>query len=138
MKSRGMWLGAALAMLAALAVAVWPTTSSSTLRATQLRGDAAAGQRAFVRCAECHQVGPSARSGFGPQLNAVVNRTAGSTPDYQYSVAMKQSGIVWSTQNLADFIRSPSSLVPGTKMIFWGLGDEQEIADLLAYLQTQP
>ena len=47
--------------------------------------DLANGQRLFaLRCASCHAVGPSARAGFGPQLNAVFGRRAGSTPDFRY------------------------------------------------------
>lgn len=99
-------------------------------------GDAAAGKRAFVRCASCHQVGPSARAGFGPQLNGIIGRKAGSTPDFIYSPAMKQSGIVWTEAKLAAFLRSPKQVVPDNKMRFWGIGDEQQIANLLAYLRA--
>jgi cytochrome c len=99
-------------------------------------GDAAAGQRAFARCAWCHQVGPSARGAFGPQLNGIVGRKAGATADFKYSAAMKQSGIVWNEQNLAAFLRSPKKVVPDNQMRFWGIGDEQQIANLLAYLRT--
>jgi cytochrome c len=81
-------------------------------------------------------VGPSARGAFGPQLNGIVGRRAASTTDFRYSAAMKTSGIVWSEQNLAAFLHGPSDLVPGTSMRFWGLGNEQQIANLLAYLRT--
>ncbi|MFZ6673526.1 c-type cytochrome [Undibacterium sp. Xuan67W] len=93
-----------------------------------------------LACASCHAVGPGARAGFGPQLNGVFGRVAGSTIDYKerYSVAMKQSGIVWSEQTLTKFINSPSDLVPGTKMRFWGLSDKKKVADLLAYLRSFP
>jgi cytochrome c len=99
-------------------------------------GDAAAGKRAFMRCASCHQVGPSARGAFGPQLNGIVGRKAGSTTDFSYSPAMKQSGIVWTEQKLAAFLKSPKQVVPDNQMRFWGIGDEQQIANLLAYLRT--
>jgi cytochrome c len=99
--------------------------------------DIKAGQSAFVsRCASCHQVGPSARGYFAPQLNGIVGRRAGSTKDFKYSEAMKKSGIVWSEKNLATFLNGPSDLVPGTSMRFWGISDEKKIADLLAYLRT--
>ncbi|WP_454725484.1 MULTISPECIES: c-type cytochrome [Cupriavidus] len=102
-------------------------------------GDAQAGRNVFTsKCASCHSVGPSARGGFGPQLNGVVGRAAGSTRDYQYSDAMKKSGVVWSEKTLAAFVASPGKVVPGTRMRFWGLGSERQIADLLAYLQTNP
>jgi cytochrome c len=99
-------------------------------------GDAAAGKRAFMRCASCHQVGPSARGAFGPQLNGIVGRKAGSTADFSYSPAMKQAGIVWTEQKLAAFLKSPKQVVPDNQMRFWGIGDEQQIANLLAYLRT--
>jgi cytochrome c len=105
-------------------------------------GDAVAGKALFASlgCASCHAVGPDARSGFGPQLNGIVGRAAGAAPDYQaaYSVAMKKSGIVWSDQTLTKFLNGPSDLVPGTKMRYWGISNEQKIANLLAYLRTFP
>lgn len=99
-------------------------------------GDAVAGKAAFMQCASCHQVGPSARGGFGPQLNGIVGRRAAATPDYKYSQAMQQSGIVWSEKNLAAFLASPGNVVPGNKMRFFGIGNERQVADLLAYLRT--
>ena len=105
-------------------------------------GDAVAGKALFLSltCASCHAVGPGARSGFGPQLNGIFGRTAGSALDYQerYSAAMKKSGIVWSEQSLTKFINSPSKVVPGTKMSFWGISDEKKVANLLAYMRSFP
>ena len=98
--------------------------------------DAASGARAFKQCASCHQVGVNARGGFGPQLNGLFGRRAGSTPDYNYSAAMKASGIVWDERTLAAFLHDPARLVPGTKMRFWGIGDDKEIKALQAYLRT--
>src|SRR5450830_1886604 len=63
-------------------------------------GDVAAGKAAFAKCASCHQIGPSARAGFGPQLNGIVGRPAGSTKDYRYSAAMQNSRIVWTEDKL--------------------------------------
>ncbi|MFC5478601.1 c-type cytochrome [Massilia suwonensis] len=101
--------------------------------------DLANGQRLFaLRCASCHAVGPSARAGFGPQLNALNGRRAGSTPDFRYSPAMAKSGIVWNDKTLAAFLDSPGGLVPGTKMRFWGMSDAKQVGDLLAYLRSIP
>ncbi|MDF3839429.1 c-type cytochrome [Cupriavidus basilensis] len=100
-------------------------------------GDVQAGGAVFARkCASCHSVGPSARGAFGPQLNAIFGRVAGATSDYQYSPEMKKSGIVWSQKTLSAFIQSPSKVVPGTRMRFWGISDERQIEDLLAYLHA--
>jgi len=101
--------------------------------------DLANGQRLFaLRCASCHAIGPSARAGFGPQLNALNGRRAGSTPDFRYSPAMAKSGIVWNDKTLAAFLDSPGGLVPGTKMRFWGMSDAKQVGDLLAYLRSIP
>jgi cytochrome c len=100
-------------------------------------GDAQAGRTVFVnRCASCHSVGPSARGGFGPHLNSIFGRPAGGTNDYKYSPAMKDSGIVWSEKTLSAFLAAPSKVVPGTKMRFWGISNERQIEDLLAYLRS--
>ncbi|MGE8066473.1 c-type cytochrome [Pseudomonas sp. NPDC089569] len=101
------------------------------------QGDAEAGGKLFKRvCGGCHQVGESARAFFGPQLNNVIGRVAGSTTDYQYSDAMKSSGVVWTREKLAAYIQDPKAVVSGTRMIFWGISDQEKIDDLLAYLQT--
>src|SRR5450830_933244 len=102
-----------------------------------LKGNAEVGKAAFHNCASCHQVGPSARGGFGPTLTSVIGRKAGSTTDYRYSPAMKNANFVWTEQNLANFLKAPSDFVPGNKMRFWGISDQQQVADLLAYLRTQ-
>lgn len=101
--------------------------------------DLANGQRLFnTRCASCHAVGPSARAGFGPQLNAVYGRRAGATADFHYSTAMARSGIVWNDKTLSAFLDSPGNLVPGTRMRFWGMSDPKQVGDLLAYLRSLP
>ncbi|MNR83609.1 Cytochrome c-554 precursor [compost metagenome] len=99
-------------------------------------GDVAAGKRVFAKCSNCHQVGHSARGNFGPQLNGLLGRNAGSTKDYKYSAAMRASRIVWTEANLRAFIKSPDAVVPGNKMRFFGISDEKQVTDLLAYLQT--
>jgi len=101
------------------------------------QGDAEAGGKLFKRlCGGCHQIGESARPFFGPQLNGIIGRTAGSTTDYQYSDAMKSSGIVWTREKLAAYIEDPKAVVSGTRMIFWGVSDQEKIDDLLAYIET--
>src|SRR5450830_404739 len=101
-------------------------------------GDVAAGRAAFAKCASCHQIGPSARAGFGPQLNGIVGRPAGSTKDYRYSAAMQNSRIVWTEDKLRAFMKAPGDVVPGTKMRFWGISNDKDLDNLLAYMKTNP
>jgi cytochrome c len=94
------------------------------------------GAAVFKQCASCHQVGPGARGGFGPELNGLFGRRAGATADFAYSAAMKSSGIVWNEQTLAAFLRDPDKVVPGTKMRFWGIGDARDMKALLTHLRS--
>lgn len=102
-------------------------------------GNADTGKILFAsRCASCHQIGGSAHGGFAPHLTGVIGRAAGSTNDFKYSPAMKNAGIVWTEKNLRAFLQAPDSVVPGTKMRFYGMSDDQKIADILAYLRSFP
>jgi cytochrome c len=120
----------------ALTLVLLLTAGLSSAQA-QASGDPEAGATLFKRiCGGCHQVGASARGSFGPQLNGIFGRPSGSTTDYQYSDAMKSAGIVWTRETLTAYLEDPKEVVPGTRMIFWGLSDQEKIENLLAYLQT--
>jgi cytochrome c len=66
----------------------------------------------------------------------VVGRKTGSVPGYSYSDANKNSGIVWTVDVLDRYLISPQVVVPGTKMGYPGMKDDQKRADLIAYLGT--
>jgi cytochrome c len=99
-------------------------------------GNPRAGEIAFRTCASCHQIGKYAQPGFGPQLNAIIGRKAGASAGFKYSDAMQRSNLVWTEPNLAAFLRAPHDVVPGTSMRFWGIKDEQQVADLLSYMRS--
>ena len=98
--------------------------------------DAAAGEKVFLVCKVCHQVGDSAKNAVGPVLNGLFGRKAGTVAGYSYSNANKNSGITWDEATFSEYINDPKAKVPGTKMAFAGLKDEQKIKDLIAYLHT--
>lgn len=106
--------------------------------AAQAADALAAGRTVFKRCANCHQVGPGARSNFGPQLNGIIGRRAGSLPGFAYSPAMKGAGFVWDERRLAAFVRDPDAVVPGNRMRFWGFMSERQVRELVAYLRSMP
>jgi cytochrome c len=97
--------------------------------------DAAAGEKVFGVCKLCHQIGENAKNAVGPVLNGVIGRKAGSVPGYSYSDANKNSGITWDEANFREYIKDPKAKVPGTKMIYAGLKDEQKVNDLVAFLK---
>ena len=98
-------------------------------------GDPALGEKVFVKCRACHQIGDTARNSVGPELNGVIGRHSGSVPGYNYSDANKGSGLTWDVATFRRYIASPQTVVPGTKMTFAGLTREKDIDNVLAYLE---
>lgn len=99
-----------------------------------LAGDPKAGAQVFKKCMACHAVGEGAKNKVGPELNGLFGRPAGSVPDYNYTDANKNSGIVWEPDVFAEYIKNPRSFIPGTSMAFAGLKRDKEIEDITAYL----
>jgi cytochrome c len=97
--------------------------------------DAAAGEKVFAVCKACHQIGENAKNAVGPVLNGIIGRKAGSVAGYSYSDANKNSGITWDEATFREYIKDPRAKVPGTKMIYAGLKDEQKTNDLVAFLK---
>lgn len=94
------------------------------------------GEGVFKKCRACHQVGASAKNGVGPLLNGLFGRKSGTVDGFAYSDANKASGIVWDEATFKTYIKDPRAAMPGNKMAFAGLSDEQDVADLIAYLHT--
>jgi len=102
-------------------------------------GDAAAGEALFSRCAACHALGPDAAHRFGPQLNGVLARGAGSAEGYDYSDAFDGAvagGLAWDDASLDGYLEAPMQVMPGTKMAYPGLKSADERANVIAYLGT--
>lgn len=99
----------------------------------------AAGEKLFAKCKTCHSLEAGANK-VGPSLYGVFGRTAGTDEGFNYSDAMKSSGIVWDETTLDQYLTKPKQMVPGTKMTFPGLKDAEDRAALIAYLKqaTQP
>ncbi len=117
-----------LLSVAALGAALLPSVASAQ--------DAAAGEKVFAQCRACHQVGETAKNGVGPHLNGLVGRHSGAVEGYNYSEANKKSGLTWDEATFLDYIKDPKAKIPGTKMVYAGLKDEQRAKDLFAYLKT--
>jgi cytochrome c len=112
-----------------IAVTAIGISSGSTLAQ-----DVQKGQTVFNMCLPCHSIGPSAENKVGPELNGLDGRHSGSVSNFDYSDANKNSGIVWSEASFKKYIQNPQGVIPGTKMIFPGVKNEQQVNDLWAYL----
>ncbi|KQP07935.1 cystathionine beta-lyase [Methylobacterium sp. Leaf99] len=114
-------------LLAAAFAIILPTFSAQAQ-------DAAAGEKVFTACKACHALG---KNSVGPNLVGVVGRKAASYEGYNYSTALKESGITWDEANLKEWLTGPAAnKVKGTKMVYQGLKDEKKVADVIAYLAT--
>jgi cytochrome c len=118
-------------MRAVIIAGLWVLTSTTASPAQ----DAAAGEKVFAVCKACHQIGETAKNAVGPVLNGVIGRKAGIYPGYAYSDANKGAGLTWDEPTFREYIKDPRAKVPGTKMIYAGLEDEQKTSDLLAFLK---
>jgi nitrite reductase (NO-forming) len=100
-----------------------------------ISGDAVAGRQVFKKCEACHSLEPG-KNLVGPSLAGVMGRRAGSEPSYDYSPAMKQSNVVWSSTTLDSYLSDPQKVVPGNKMPFSGLKTDRDRADVIALLSS--
>lgn len=97
--------------------------------------DIAAGEKVFALCRSCHVLEEGVNR-VGPSLYNVVGRHSGEVAGYNYSDANKNSGIVWTEQELFTYLKDPQAVVPGTKMAFPGIKNDQDRANLVAYLAS--
>ena len=102
--------------------------------ASGLAQDLAKGENSFKKCLPCHSIGPDAENKVGPVLNGLDGRHSGTVKDFTYTDANKNSDIVWNEANFKEYIKDPKAKIPGTKMMFAGIKNEQEINDLWAYI----
>ena len=98
-------------------------------------GDPVHGEQVFKKCLVCHTLEPGGKK-IGPSLYGVVGRPAGTLPGFNYSDAMKNSGITWDDATLNTYLTDPKALVPKNKMAFPGLPAEQDRLDVIAYLKS--
>ena len=96
--------------------------------------DVAAGKTSFNKCLACHAAGEGAKNKVGPVLNGLQGRKSGTVEGYSYTEANKNSGITWDEATFKDYIKDPKAKIPGTKMAFAGIKNEQEASDLWAFL----
>lgn len=102
--------------------------------------DLAAGEAAFARCQACHNATAGGADGIGPNLFGVVGGPVMHRAGFAYSDAMathKAEAPTWGYDELDHFITAPARYVPGTKMSFAGIRDQNTRINLIAWLRSQ-
>ena len=95
-----------------------------------------AGKTLFdAECRRCHAPNATDPS-YGPPLENVLHRAAGSVENYDYSIALEASGIVWTPAALRAWMEDNDGFMPGTKMRHVGIEDRTVQDFILAYLAS--
>ena len=96
------------------------------------QGDPKSGEQVYARCMACHSL---TENRIGPEHCGVFGRRAGSVPDFDYSPVMRAANIAWGEKTLNQFLADPMKYLPGTAMVFAGVPDQKERADVIAWLK---
>jgi len=94
------------------------------------------GARIFNQCKACHSLDAGVNR-VGPSLAGVGNREAGGVEGFRYSDAIIASGIVWTEETLGGYLADPRGYIPGNRMAFRGIRDEDQRAAVIEYILTQ-
>ena len=95
-------------------------------------GNPASGEQVYARCMACHSL---TENRIGPMHCGVIGRRAGTVPGFDYSPVMRHAKIVWNEKTLNQFLADPMKYLPGTAMVFAGVPDAKERADVIAWLK---
>lgn len=107
--------------------------SNQAFRGRDERADAERGQQLFTRrCSGCHALDLNKE---GPQLRGVYGRKSASVPGFEYSAALRKTGITWDRSSLEEWLTDPEVMVPETDMNF-RLKDGDERKAVIAYLKS--
>jgi cytochrome c len=106
----------------------------ATLLAT---GDVAKGEAVFKKCMACHTIAQGGANGIGPNLWAALGKSHGHVAGFAYSDALKGVAGNWDWEGMDKWLSNPKKYAPGTKMTFAGLGNPEERANLLLYINSQ-
>jgi cytochrome c len=119
--------------IAGLSLSIADEPPSRDAMAAAISGDPDAGAAVFGQCRACH-VADAPSNRVGPHLVGLFGRVAGSVDGFNYSDAMRESGIVWTPETLSIYLADPRGAIPGNRMTFGGVRDEGQRANLIAYL----
>ena len=109
-----------------------PETGASPYPQAEAAVPSAGAELFAARCASCHNL--AAEHNVGPYLNGVIGRRAGEVAGFNASAALTALDIIWTRENLAEYIANPAQFAPGTTMADMGITAEEArtIADFLA------
>jgi cytochrome c len=94
------------------------------------------GAQVFRACAVCHGLTEADTNRAGPSLHALFGRRVGTQPGFAYSPALRGMDIIWSPETVSRlFELGPTAYLPGTSMPEQRVGDPQDRAALVRFLE---
>lgn len=100
--------------------------------------DAAKGEAIFKKCVACHTIESGGANGIGPNLFATLGEPIGQgKAGFAFSDALKSKGGTWTFEAMNDWLANPKKFAPGTKMTFAGLGNPEERAALMLFMNSK-
>lgn len=112
-------------------------TRVAALPAPYNAGDYENGRRVAAQCRSCHTFAADGGNRVGPNLHGLFGRAAGSAEGFNYSDAVRNSGITWDEAQLDQWLSSPRTFLPGNRMSFPGVHDETDRRDLITFLHIE-
>src|SRR3954452_17377846 len=100
------------------------------------KADPAKGAEVFKKCGACHNAENGGPNQLGPNLWGVIGEPVGQGKGFPFSDALSKKGGSWNWDNLSQWLTSPRAFAPGTKMTFAGLGNPQDRANVIAFLNA--
>lgn len=95
------------------------------------------GELLAARCATCHLFTETTEALVGPTLFGIVGAVVAAAENFTYSPAMlalNADGATWTYDRLDSFLTNPAAAIPGTRMGFAGVDDEENRAAIIAFL----
>lgn len=116
-----------------------PEPVATPLPVLLAQADVAKGESAAKKCIACHSFEKGGPNKVGPDLWGVIDREIAHHPGFGYSAGMQafaEQEKTWTYAHIDAFLANPRAVVNGTAMSFAGIKNDQERADLVAYLRT--
>lgn len=87
-----------------------------------------------MQCLACHRFEPDTPGPVGPNLYGFFGRSVGSVDGYPYSPALTQAEFIWTPRALDSWLAQPARFLPGNRMVYAGMADQDNRNALIAAL----
>jgi cytochrome c len=95
------------------------------------------GQNLFLQCRACHSLEEGGLNKVGPNLYGMFGSKAAFATGFAYSDALTNSDVVWTPDTVDQWLARPSQFLPGNRMVFVGIRDPQDRANIIAFLRQE-